>query len=82
MKISKTAQYALIICGICAAAILISTIIATLVKKEDAPASASTSGGTDSLKDHDAPAIAEKDDRHSSKVRRGYIPIQLGRQED
>ena len=82
MKKSKIAHYAVVISAVCAAIVLISTIIAVLVKKDSADTPVPYSGDSDYLDDLDAPAIAEKEDRHSSKVRRGYIPIKLGRQDD
>lgn len=82
MKKSKIAFYAVIICVICAVCVVISTMIANHAKKAGDKKSIPSSGDADYLDDLDAPAIAEMEEKHPYKVRRGYIPINLGRQED
>lgn len=69
------------ICGVAAASVLITFILKKLSHVEDMGVEELTvnSGDTKQLTGSEIPEIGEREERISSKARRGYISIPLGR---
>jgi len=85
MKKSKITLIAVLAGAAAIACILICFLMNRRDKDSNAPDDDlfSSAGETDYLDDPDAPVIAdipEKEEKPSAKVRRGYIPIRLGRE--
>lgn len=80
MKKSKITLIALII-GIAAIAGIVAYYLMNRGDQEDSILSFDQDSGeeTDYLDDLDAPEFPEKEEKVHTRVRRGYIPIRLGR---